>query len=180
MVMRPLLSFGLVSVAVLVAAGACSTSEAINTSIDVATAVAEAAISRELMGNCYALCGEGTRCNRETGFCERGPSPERIDTVTPEVSLEDRCQMIRRDMIADRNRGLGEHHPAMAGYSRMLERCDKLLSSSDPAARICGNFELELVALESDGFGSKHPDVVAQQALLDKCRAEVAARPPKP
>jgi hypothetical protein len=180
MVMRPILSLGLASAAMLVVAAACSTSEAINTSIDVATAVAEAAISRELTGGCYSLCGEGTHCNRETGFCDRALPSEPIDTMTPELTLEDRCQMVRRDMIADRNRGLGEHHPAMAGYSRTLERCDNLLASSDPAARICGNFELELVALESDGFGSKHPDVVAQQALLDKCRAEVAARPQKP
>jgi hypothetical protein len=177
MAMRSLLPALLSVVAI---AAACSTSEAINTSIDVATAVAEAAIHREISGDCYALCGDGTRCNRKTGFCERGPSKlEPTDTVAPEPRLEDRCTMVRRDMIADRNRGLGDRHPAMVGYRSTLDRCDKLLDSSDPAARICGTFELELVALESDGFGAKHPDVMAQQALLDKCRADVAARPPQ-
>lgn len=174
--MRALLLVGGMTLAVV----ACTTSEAINTSIDVATAVAEAAIQREISGGCYALCDSGTRCNRQTGFCERPSAAQPIDTVVPEQSVEDRCHMLRKDMIADRNRGLGDQHPAMVGYKRMLATCDQLLASHDPAARICGNFELELVALASDGYGPKHPDVVAQQALLDKCRVDVAARPPEP
>lgn len=173
-------SLGLVALSLLAVAAACTTSEAINTSIDVATAVAEAAIQREISGGCYALCGEGTHCNRETGFCERTTPKPGAENTIPEFTLADKCQMVRRDMIADRNRGLGDQHPAMVGYSRTLERCDKLLASTSPADRICGMFELELVALESDGFGTKHPDVVAQQALLDKCRADVAAHPPAP
>jgi hypothetical protein len=156
---------------------ACSTSQAIDTGIGVATAVTETAINRELTGDCYSACGDGTRCNRKTGLCQRESELEMTDTVTPELTLEDRCSMVRKDLIADRERGLGEQHPAMVGYRRTLDRCDALLASTDPAARICGDFELELVALESDGFGKNHPDVVAQRALLDKCRADVAARP---
>lgn len=166
----------LVSLSLLAAAAACSTSQAIDTGIGVATAVTETIGNRALFGGCYALCGEGMRCNQESGFCEASSKSQSSVEPTPELTLEDRCKMVRQDMIADRERGLGDQHPAMVGYRARLARCDELLASPDPAARPCGSFELELVALESDGFGPKHPDVVAQRALLDKCRADVAAR----
>lgn len=155
-------------------AASCSTQEATNAAVGAAVGVAGAAVSRAT-GGCYANCQDGTVCNPNTGLCDRTYEvPLRPDAL-PAPTLSERCAMYRRDRIEERNRGIGDQHPAMLTLNKVLERCDGLLASQDPVDRACGVFELELTALESEGMGPKHPEVRTQTELWASCKTEAAA-----
>jgi len=60
---------------------------AVNTGI-----AAGASAERRAEGECYTPCGEGTRCNPETGYCERESSsdaPEMFGLDGPEQESPD-------------------------------------------------------------------------------------------
>lgn len=84
--------------------------------------------------------------------------------------------MYRRDRIEERNRGIGDQHPAMVTLNTVLARCDQLLASQDPIVEACGVFELELTALESEGMGPQHPEVLAQADMWRSCKSDATAK----